>query len=108
MMKSRQIIKTILLLIILCLSIAAQQPQTISGRVVGIVDGDTLDILTSSNRQIRVRFHGIDSPERAQPFYNQATQSLGDLVFGRDVSAHCTKVDRNKRLNENTKDWHRQ
>jgi endonuclease YncB( thermonuclease family) len=95
--RANQAIIALLIPAILCLPIVAQQPQTITGRVVGIVDGDTLDILTRANRQIRIRFHAIDSPERAQPFYNQATQSLGDLVFGRDVSAHCTKVDTNKR-----------
>ena len=36
-----------------------------AGRVVGVVDGDTLTILDGS-RQVRVRLWGIDAPERGQ------------------------------------------
>ncbi len=39
-------------------------------KVVSISDGDTFTGLDSQNRQIKVRLHGIDAPEKAQAFGN--------------------------------------
>ena len=36
-----------------CLSVAAQ-PQTITGRVVGVSDGDTITVLDASNKQHKI------------------------------------------------------
>ena len=50
-------------------------PQTTTretGQVVAIVDGDTIDV-NIDNNIYRVRYIGIDTPERNEPFYNQAT-----------------------------------
>jgi endonuclease YncB( thermonuclease family) len=41
---NRQVIRTVLLAELLCLS-ATAQPQTITGKVVGVADGDTLTVL---------------------------------------------------------------
>ena len=38
----------------------------LSGKVVGITDGDTFTLLLSSNETIRIRIHGIDCPEKVQ------------------------------------------
>jgi micrococcal nuclease len=41
-------------------------PVTVlAGKVVRVIDGDTIDVLLSSGR-IRVRLHGVDAPERDQ------------------------------------------
>lgn len=56
-------------------------------KVVGVVDGDTLDIVVQEPvggfRQERIRLAGIDSPERAQPFGQVAKQELAALCHGR-------------------------
>lgn len=51
-------------------------------RVVGVVDGDTLDV---SNGE-RVRLIGIDTPEIGQCGYGEATATLRQLVAGRSVN----------------------
>lgn len=33
----------------------------------------------------------IDTPERGQAFYEQPKQSLGNLIFGKDVTLDCRK-----------------
>ncbi|MEO2018936.1 MAG: hypothetical protein ABGZ53_31705 [Fuerstiella sp.] len=37
------------------------------------MDGDTIDVLTDDKETIRLRFNGIDTPERGQPFGNNTT-----------------------------------
>lgn len=56
-----------------------------SGSVVGVVDGDTLDVLVD-NRPVRVRLAQIDAPERSQAFGSRAKQKLSDLTFHKVVS----------------------
>jgi endonuclease YncB( thermonuclease family) len=67
---------------VLCCSPAV---MALEGKVVAVLDGDTIEVLDSSKRLHRVRFDGIDAPERGQPFGNRAKSTLSDLVFGRDV-----------------------
>jgi endonuclease YncB( thermonuclease family) len=97
-MSSTTVIKAILILATLCLPIAAQQPQTITGQVVGISDGDTLTVLDESIRQRKIRFNGIDAPESGQAFGSRSKQSLSDLVLNQVVTVTGSKIDRYGRL----------
>ncbi len=67
---------------------------TISGRVVGVHDGDTLTLLDAEKRQVKIRLAEIDTPESAQPYGSRAKQALSDLVFGRDVLVDVQDIDR--------------
>ena len=90
---SNRTIKAILSLSALLLS-ARAQPQTITGKVVGVSDGDTITVLDASKRQHKVRLDGIDAPESSQDFGSRAKQSLSDLVFGKTVTVLGSKKDR--------------
>ena len=68
--------------------------QTITGRVVGVHDGDTITVLVASNQQIRVRLNGIDAPELHQAFGNKAKQALSGKVFGQTVTLVVKNKDR--------------
>ncbi|MDT3723196.1 thermonuclease family protein [Pseudomonas oryzihabitans] len=70
------------------------QAETITGRVVGISDGDTLTLLTADKRQLKVRLAGIDTPERAQPYGSRAQQQLSALAFGRQAELQVQDTDR--------------
>jgi endonuclease YncB( thermonuclease family) len=72
---------------------AATQPQTITGKVVGVSDGDTITVLDASNKQHKIRLEGIDAPESNQDFGSRAKQSLSDLVFGKTVTVTSRKKD---------------
>jgi endonuclease YncB( thermonuclease family) len=54
------------------------------GRVVAVHDGDTITVVVAG-RDIRVRLHAIDAPERGQPFSNASRHALEALVAGREV-----------------------
>jgi endonuclease YncB( thermonuclease family) len=68
--------------------------ETLAGRVVAIADGDTLTLLTPDRRQVKIRLHGVDAPERRQPWGNRARQALSDLAFQRTVRVEVQDVDR--------------
>ena len=63
-----------------------------AGRVVGVVDGDTLTILDGS-RQVRVRLWGIDAPERAQPWSGRSRESLAARAMHRDANVATRGTD---------------
>lgn len=54
------------------------------GIVVNIVDGDTIDVVING-QTFRVRYIGIDTPERYDTFYEQATQANRELVYNKTV-----------------------
>jgi endonuclease YncB( thermonuclease family) len=55
-----------------------------SGRVVSIVDGDTITVLVE-RQQVKVRLVEIDAPEKAQAFGNRSKQSLSDMCFDKEA-----------------------
>lgn len=69
-------------------------PQVITGRVVGVSDGDTLTLLDAGLVQHKIRLAGIDAPEKAQPFGSRAKLALSSLAYGREARANCGKPDR--------------
>lgn len=79
-----------LLLLLPSISLA----QSLTGRVVGVADGDTVTILTPERRQVKIRLGQIDAPEKAQPFGQRSKQSLSDLIFDREVRVQVETTDR--------------
>jgi len=68
-----------------------------TGIVVGVTDGDTLTVL-NDRIPLKIRLHGIDCPERGQPFSQQAKQLASHLAFGKQVLVRPTDVDRYGRI----------
>jgi endonuclease YncB( thermonuclease family) len=66
----------------------------LSGKVVGVHDGDTITVLTRDNRSVKVRLYGIDAPELKQPYGSKAKQRLSELVFGKQVRVEAHGTDR--------------
>jgi endonuclease YncB( thermonuclease family) len=83
-----------LLLLVAALHASIASAETITGRVVGVADGDTITVLDSSKTQHKIRLTGIDAPEKKQAFGQRSKESLSDLVFSREVAVETTKVDR--------------
>jgi len=79
-------------------SVPAQRPQTITGKVVAIADGDTLTVLDDQKRQHEIQLDGIDAPESNQNFGEKAKQSLSGLVRGKTVTVTGSKVDSSGRI----------
>ena len=78
-------------------------PQTAlwqTGEVVNVIDGDTIDIRLDNKKIYRLRYIGIDAPERDEIFYQQSTVKNKELVDGRIVTLvkDVSETDRFGRL----------
>ena len=88
----------VLVLIALAVLTTTSNADTLTGRVVGIADGDTLTLLDATNTQHKIRLSGIDSPEKGQPFGQACKKSLSDLAYDRVVAVDSNKLDRYGRV----------
>lgn len=86
------------LLILLSLACAAAQASTLTGKVVRVADGDTITVLDSRNEQHRIRFLGIDAPERGQAYGNYCRKNLANKIAGEFVDVEYQKRDRYGRI----------
>lgn len=93
----------VVLLALLTVTSNAQRPVDLvkvhsTAKVVGIVDGDTVDVVFPQGRRVRVRLEGVDTPENGEPFSQQARVFTRVLMFDRDVQLAGKDVDRYGRL----------
>lgn len=78
-------------------SCAAPGQPVLTGRVIRVVDGDTMDVELSSG-PVRVRLSGADAPEHDQPWGPQATTALRRKVLDREVALVVVDQDRYDRI----------
>lgn len=86
------------LLLLCCCSNPKQLPNSFLAKVIGIKDGDTIEIL-EDQKPIIVRLADIDCPEKSQPFGTSAKKFTSDFCYGKEVTINSNgKFDRYKRL----------
>lgn len=84
----------VLLVVLQCdAALGQDQNSVVSGTVTKIVDGDTIDVQLSIG-PIRVRLHGVDTPERGK----ESTAALTALVMGKEVDIEPFSQDRCERM----------
>lgn len=92
-------VKRLAILLALTPAIASAGPTR--GKVVGVMDGDTVEIIRTVNgraKVTRIRLYGIDAPERRQPFSTQSKLLMSKLVFGKIVDVYPKATDRYGRV----------
>jgi len=72
------------------ISVLAAQAETVS--IIRVIDGDTC-ILQNGER---VRYYGINAPEKGDPQFNEATQANNKLVAGKEVRLEPQDPSRDK------------
>lgn len=86
-------LKILFTLALLCASVFADY----NAKVVKIIDGDTIKILTDENRLITIRLYGIDAPEKLQPYSKAAKKILNEKIAAKIVTIKDFGSDRYKR-----------
>jgi micrococcal nuclease len=69
-------------------------PVAMEGRILRVLDGDSVVLRDEHGSLHKIRLAGIDAPESRQPFGQQATALLRGLVLGGHVKALSYKNDR--------------
>lgn len=90
--------KFILLFSLLSFTSGTRIPDTFSGKVVGVKDGDTIEVLYEGKAET-IRLLDIDCPEKSQAFGMKAKQFTSDFCFGKIVTVESFgKRDRYERI----------
>lgn len=76
---------------------AAPGLQTYQGKVVAVIDGDTIGVLHDGKEQ-RIRLNGIDAPEKSQAFGMKAKEFTATWLFDKTVKVVPKEFDRYGRL----------
>ncbi len=90
----RESISRILIAGLLLVFSVTAYADMLNGKVIAVVDGDTITILDSTNTQHKIRLAGIDAPEKSQAFGSASKKSLAEMVFGKQVDIQWSKRDR--------------
>ena len=86
-MSPRRTVAVCLALVAACVSAAP-----IAGRVISVIDGDSVTVLLAG-RQVKVRLADIDAPEKCQDSGKRARTVLTGLVLNREVQLDVTGND---------------
>ncbi len=102
---------TISLFLLIALPVWAKEPiRIIEGTVAKISDGDSIYVTDSLGATVKVRFYGIDAPEKlknnhkfsrtnkpGQPYGEEAFDALKRKIEGQQVKVEVLEMNRNKR-----------
>jgi endonuclease YncB( thermonuclease family) len=69
--------------------------ETLTGRVIGIINGDTLTVLVQRD-PVTVRLADIDAPESAQPWGARSKRALSDLCLGKEARVETQSKHRKR------------
>ncbi len=85
--------RKILFGVLFLLAAGAAQARVLEGRIIEVLDGDTVTVLSNGTSTHRIRLLGIDAPERGQPHGDLAREHLRRLVRGKAVRVEWERMD---------------
>ena len=83
--------KNLIILFIICWPLTAHAWMA---KVVSVTDGDTIKVYNAEYGQVKIRFYGIDTPEKGQPYGQAAGKYLASLIAGKMVDVEPVTEDR--------------
>lgn len=91
----------ILALVLLAAAAPARATDSWTGRLIHVVDGDTLDVAGTDGAPVRVRLYAVDAPESDQPGGETAALELQTWIRNwgdGDVTVKPKSVDQHGRI----------
>ena len=67
---------------------------SLTGKVVGVDDGETITVLEQGAGRRRIRLFGIDAPSIKRDSGRKSLKQLSDLILGETVTVEITKTDK--------------
>lgn len=77
-----------------CFSIVSWAEDEFKGRVTSVIDGNTIEVLSTDKETYTVLLHGIDCPDPGQHFAEQAKKYLEDLLLNKEITIQLKGKDR--------------
>jgi endonuclease YncB( thermonuclease family) len=68
--------------------------DVISGKVITVIDGNTLEVYTGENETYKILLFGIDSPELEQDYGDKAKRFLEKLILDKNIEVQVQGKDR--------------
>jgi len=78
----------------LTLSASGFAGNVLNGKVTGVIDGNTFEMLTEDNESYKIMLYGIDCPELGQEFSDKAKKSLEKMILNKKVTVNIQGKDR--------------
>jgi micrococcal nuclease len=69
------------------------EAEQVTGRVMNVIDGDTLVVLNQIGKSMTIQLKGVDAPELPQAFGKSAREKLQDRVGGKLVRVVFAEAD---------------
>ena len=86
--------KVISLVVMLFVSVIVWANDQTTGKVVTVIDGNTVEVIGEDNETYKILLNGIDCPELGQEFGAKAKKVLEKLVLEKDVVIKIQGKDR--------------
>ncbi len=86
--------KVLGVLVGLFFSMVAFAGDEITGKVVSVIDGNTVEVIAEDNETYKILLHGIDCPELEQEYGDKARKLLERLALKKNVQVKIQGKDR--------------
>lgn len=86
--------KAFVFVLAVVLSSVVYAENELSGKVVSVIDGNTIELLSDDNESYMIMLYGIDSPELGQEFGDKAQKFLQKIVLDKKVNVKIQGKDR--------------
>ena len=88
------ILLTLIALVLLLSRNSSAAPKTMSGKVVSVINGSTLEILTSENEILLIKLKSVEAPEIDQEFGMEAKKYAIKFCLKKKVEVEIVGKDR--------------
>jgi micrococcal nuclease len=78
----------------LALATSGFAEEVLKGKVVTVIDGNTIEMVAEDNELYKILLYGIDSPELGQEFGEKAKKVLEKMILDKNVQVKIQGKDR--------------
>ena len=77
---------------VLLLAVPTKEVE-LSAKVINVIDGNTLEVLTEEEETVKILLSDVDCPENGQLFYDEATSFTKKTALRKKVTVQMLKED---------------
>lgn len=83
--------------LVLLFLLSSAEAFSFGGEVVGVLEGSTIEVVRLGKVE-RIRLHGLDCPEKGQPYGDDVKEAISALVFAMEVTVEPYGKDKYGRI----------